>query len=429
MGRPPNNIDPKIQKVIDRTRIPVCDRGHEGNDARRLCTCGAGFNLLRQGPFAKLWRAGELPPGTCMPCGTGVCDGSGKRMMRTFCPCRADGCGGGIEGRACESTKVWKYLCDCGSDGCGSGLCEWTKVWKYRCNCGSDGCGNGLCPRTGRILSQCKCRRSECGGGLCDVSRVARHVCACKGDGCGASLCPTTGKPVWSCDCRRRECGAALCDNTKATRRHCKCGDASCGRGVASAILNRFFPTKRRRGGGDDFYTVSDADAEEFFGIDVNSVIEYLVATFPGSAAETRRLWSLGLLQVDHIEPCALVVERMGPFVEKGETTDALRYVNRLSNLQLMRAARNASKGDSFPRSTRDALARRAALEPSGAMTPAKFQGWVADVRLDVRGGNFEIGDPARFEKDRAPRRAAAPPKPTRDRPARAASAKRRRQG
>ena len=468
-GRVPLHIDPKIQNIIDLTDIPDCYRGHESNQSRGKCTCGAGWNLLRQGPYAKLWRAGELPYGTCTPCGTNVCDGSGKRRVRTVCPCGAKGCGGtkykadpkaprlrqrcpksnvdrrdcklgcdSCGARICPRMKVQKYQCKCGGPGCGKGLCEESKLVKARCNCGSDGCGIGLCPRTGSQLHRCTCRRPECGNGLCDVSSVSRNICDCEGDRCGASLCPKTRKPEWVCDCRRRECGSALCPRTGTRIGRCKCGDAKCGRQVAAAILNRFFPPARRRGDGYDFYTVSEADAEAFFGMSVDDVLNYLVATYPGSAAETRRLWSLGLLHVDHIEPCALVVERMGPFVEKGEATEAFKYVNRLENLQLMRGARNSAKCDDFPRSTRDALAQRAALKPSGAMTPTKFQGWVADVRLDVRDGNFEIGDPARFKRDRAPRRAPAaapkrrrapPSKPTRSRPAPAASAKRGRRG
>ena len=61
-------------------------------------------------------------------------------------------------------------------------------------------------------------------------------------------------------------------------------------------------------------------------------------------------------VQVEHIEPCALVFDRMGPFVDAdGNFTEAARYLNRLANLQLMDAYKNNQKSDNFSGVTRRA--------------------------------------------------------------------------
>ena len=71
-------------------------------------------------------------------------------------------------------------------------------------------------------------------------------------------------------------------------------------------------------------------------------------------------MWAEGKLQVEHIEPCALVFDRMGPFVDAdGNFTEAARYLNRLANLQLMDAYKNNRKNNNFSVVTRRALEER----------------------------------------------------------------------
>ena len=166
---------------------------------------------------------------------------------------------------------------------------------------------------------------------------------------------------------------------------------------------------------------VAVAKAEASWGLTVAQVMEYLVATYPGSAADVRRMWTMGILNVDHIVPRNKVLKDKGPFVDRhNNTLPAFDYVNRIVHLQLARPAINSSKGDKFPKSTSDALARRVALMPRGKLSPSKFASWIAAVRKDVREGNYEIGDPARFPADPPPARRGgrgatrAKPKPRR---------------
>ncbi|CAH0370311.1 unnamed protein product [Pelagomonas calceolata] len=73
--------------------------------------------------------------------------------------------------------------------------------------------------------------------------------------------------------------------------------------------------------------------------------------------------WARGELQVEHIEPCALVFKSKGPFVDAdGNFTEAARYLNRLANLQLMDAHKNNVKDANFSGVTRRALEERERL-------------------------------------------------------------------
>ena len=88
-----------------------------------------------------------------------------------------------------------------------------------------------------------------------------------------------------------------------------------------------------------------------------------MLASYPGDPKETIRKWADGELQVEHIEPCALVFERKGPFVDAdGNFTEAARYLNRLANLQLMDAHKNNVKDANFSGTTRRALEERERL-------------------------------------------------------------------
>ena len=84
---------------------------------------------------------------------------------------------------------------------------------------------------------------------------------------------------------------------------------------------------------------------------------------FARPTSEPIEKWADGRLQVEHIEPCALVFDRMGPFVDAdGNFTEAARYLNRLANLQLMDAYKNNRKSDNFSGVTRRALEERERL-------------------------------------------------------------------
>ncbi|EGB10365.1 hypothetical protein AURANDRAFT_62726 [Aureococcus anophagefferens] len=348
-------------------------------------------------------------------CGASLCPKTG--LERARCDCGDGDCGASL----CPTTGLKRALCDCGDGDCGASLCPTTGRVRGDCECDDDDCGAWLCPRTKKRQGDCPCRRLECGARLCPTTGRVRCVCECDDDKCGASLCARTKLPKWHCSCRSEECGGSLCDETKVEKRLCKCGADGCGAAVACNVLAGFLRAVKRRGGKVDFPFVAVAKAEAFWGLTVAQVMEYLVATYPGSAADVRRMWTMGVLNVDHIVPRNKVLKDMGPFVDRhNNTLPAFDYVNRIVHLQLARPAINSSKGDKFPKSTSDALARRVALMPRGKLSPSKFASWIAAVRKDVREGNYEIGDPARFPADPPPARRGgrgatrAKPKPRR---------------
>ena len=110
-------------------------------------------------------------------------------------------------------------------------------------------------------------------------------------------------------------------------------------------------------------------------------------------------MWAEGKLQVEHIEPCALVFERKGPFVDAdGNFTEAARCLNRLANLQLMDTVANAVKDANFSGTTRRALEERERLLAGcDISTKAGFKKHLDALRVHVitvseigaKGGRF----------------------------------------
>jgi len=171
------------------------------------------------------------------------------------------------------------------------------------------------------------------------------------------------------------------------------CGGPDCGKGLGRRLLSNF----SCRAFCSD---LTNAKIEEFLGYSSKQLRAHLLASYPGNnPEETIEKWADGRLQVEHIEPCALVFERMGPFVDAdGNFTEAARYLNRLANLQLMDTVKNNRKSDNFSGVTRRALEERERLLAGcDISTPGGFQKHLDALRVHVitvseigaKGGRF----------------------------------------
>ena len=195
-------------------------------------------------------------------------------------------------------------------------------------------------------------------------SKKQTHLCGCRlptpgRAPCGSSLCwkiPTRtggGRQKSKCPCRSKGCGASVCTNTDCLKDDCMCGGPDCGKGFGRKLLSRF----SCRAFCSD---LTNAKIDEFLGYSSKQLRAHLLASYPGNPEETIEKWADGRLQVEHIEPCALIFDRMGPFVDAdGNFTEAARHVNRLANLQLMDAYKNNRKSSNFSDVTRRALEER----------------------------------------------------------------------
>ena len=133
------------------------------------------------------------------------------------------------------------------------------------------------------------------------------------------------------------------------------CGGPDCGTALGRRLLARV--------SWRAFCDLTSDQIDAVLGYSSKQLRAHLLASYPGKPEVVAKMWAEGKLQVEHIEPCALVFERKGPFVDAdGNFTEAARYLNRLANLQLMDTVANAVKDANFSGTTRRALEERERL-------------------------------------------------------------------
>ena len=123
-----------------------------------------------------------------------------------------------------------------------------------------------------------------------------------------------------------------------------------------------------------------------------------LLKTSPWDEATTIDKWNRGELQVDHIIPLAHFRDR-GAFVDaNGMPTPLAFEANALWNLQLLEAAVNREKSDSYTATCAAGLARRKAcfVAARGGTESFDFERYLELLVADVRAGNHSIGAPAK---------------------------------
>ena len=124
---------------------------------------------------------------------------------------------------------------------------------------------------------------------------------------------------------------------------------------------------------------------------------EALLKTSPWDEATTIDKWNRGELQVDHIIPLALWRDR-GAFVDaNGMPTPLAFEANALWNLQLLEAAVNNEKSDSYTATCAAGVARRyRCFVDAGGTASFDFARYLELLVADVRAGNHSIGAPAK---------------------------------
>ena len=330
--------------------------------------------------------------------GGGYCDASGKAVERGVCP------------MGCAPTA--------GLVACGGRLCNasGTAVKRNYCPMGcpaTDGhpaCGTSLCEASGRLVRREYCTerceatgsRPACGAGLCDASGtlVQRSVCTARCEAtdtrvaCGGALC--TGEDgrnrrrTW-CRCEDERCGGGFCDRSHKRRGDCMCGDLRCGfnkpRQIMSRMINKAFAPN-----------LTNDQIDVGLGYTAKQLREALLKTSPWDEATTIDKWNRGELQVDHIIPLAHFRDR-GAFVDaNGMPTPLAFEANALWNLQLLEAAVNREKSDSYTATCAAGLARRKAcfVAARGGTESFDFERYLELLVADVRAGNHSIGAPAK---------------------------------
>jgi len=129
---------------------------------------------------------------------------------------------------------------------------------------------------------------------------------------------------------------------------------------------------------------------------------EALLKTSPWDEATTIDKWNRGELQVDHIIPLALWRDRGafgGGFVDANGMPTQLAYdANALWNLQLLEAAVNNEKSDSYTATCAASLEQRKAcfVAARGGTESFDFERYLELLVADVRAGNHSIGAPAK---------------------------------
>ena len=243
-------------------------------------------------------------------------------------------------------------------------------------------------------------------GGLsdyCDASgRLVRRDwcterCEPKGEqrvACGGGLCPGEDgeyRPRHWCRCDDIRCGGGFCSRSHKRRGECMCGDLRCGfnkpRQILSRMINKAFAPN-----------LTNDQIDVGLGYTAKQLREALLKTSPWDEATTIDKWNRGELQVDHIIPLARFRDR-GAFVDaNGMPTPLAFEANALWNLQLLEAAVNREKSDSYTATCAAGLARRKAcfVAARGGTESFDSERYLELLVADVRAGNHSIGAPAK---------------------------------
>ena len=312
----------------------------------------------------------------------------------------------------------WEQRRDEGTASRGGGSCDasGTAVDRGLCpmgcapTAGLVACGSRLCNASGSLVRYDRCTmgcpatdsRPACGGGLCEASgsRVQRHWCTarCPATGsrvaCGGGLCPGEDgeyRPRPFCRCDDVRCGGGFCERSHKRRGDCMCGDLRCGfnkpRHLIGRMINKAFSPN-----------LTNDQIHVGLGYTAKQLREALLKTSPWGEEETIRRWNRGELQVDHIIPIARFRDR-GVFADaNGMPTPLAFEANALWNLQLLEAAVNNEKSDSYTATCAAGLAQRKAcfVAARGGTASFDFARYLELLVADVRAGNHSIGAPAK---------------------------------
>ena len=169
------------------------------------------------------------------------------------------------------------------------------------------------------------------------------------------------------------------------------CGDLRCGfnktRHILARMINKAFAPN-----------LTNDQIDVGLGYTAKQLREALLKTSPWDEATTIDKWNRGELQVDHIFPLARFRDR-GAFVDaNGMPTPLAFEANALWNLQLLEAAVNREKSDSYTATCAAGLARRKAcfVAARGGTESFDFERYLELLVADVRAGNHSIGAPAK---------------------------------
>ena len=168
------------------------------------------------------------------------------------------------------------------------------------------------------------------------------------------------------------------------------CGDLRCGfnkpRQIMSRMINKAFAPN-----------LMNDQIDVGLGYTAKQLREALLKTSPWDEATTIDKWNRGELQVDHIFPLARFRDR-GAFVDaNGMPTREAFEANALWNLQLLEAAVNNEKSDSYTATCAAGVARRyRCFVDAGGTASFDFARYLELLVADVRAGNHSIGAPAK---------------------------------
>ena len=170
------------------------------------------------------------------------------------------------------------------------------------------------------------------------------------------------------------------------------CGDLRCGfnktRQIMSWMINKAFAPN-----------LTNDQIDVGLGYTAKQLREALLKTSPWDEATTIDKWNRGELQVDHIIPLALWRKNGATFVDaNGMPTREAFEANALWNLQLLEAAVNNEKSDSYTATCAAGLAQRKAcfVAARGGTASFDFARYLELLVADVRAGNHSIGAPAK---------------------------------